>query len=509
MSFDTFDTDSVSTAGVTFTNGNLTAQGGAGSSLTSSQIAQSSEGKKSGKWYVEFTCNAVSGNIDGVGIVSSWGTIGFIGNTSSAAPSTDCGWAYFTNNHVTNKNTTQTSVNNTTWGAGDVIGIAIDLTNGRVWWRKNTGSWVGTSGTPDPATNTSGFDISHLLTGNCRVYPVANLSGSPAKFTVNFGATSFTGTVPSGFTSGWTNTLATGQFGTFATTGKGSGVVNTPPLNDKAVSKYTANFTGNVGSIIIPFAGGTTSDLKGVIYDNTGVGGLPGALLGISTNTITSGTYGETTFSFSGVSVASGTDYWFGVVSDSIPGTTLNVTLCPPQTLGIAFNSGTYASPTNPFGAAPSTANFRYPTIVIQGSSAETSTGVLTFPGIAFSATATDSHTSTGLLTFSGVSFAGIGHDTTAQGILAFGGISFAASAVDITSGGVLTFSGISFASLGGIGPSTHGVLAFQGVSFAGLSTVSHVATGAMHFAGISIIASALDFPGAGLGRRSFWTFGA
>ncbi len=140
----------------------------------------------------------------------------------------------------------------------------------------------------------------------------------------------------------------------------------------------------------------------------------------------------------------------------------------------------------------------------------ETSTGVLTFPGVAFNAAATDSHTGTGILTFAGVSFAGVsGLGPSTAGNLAFSGISFSARANDTMAHGLMSFAGISFAASVGLGPSTSGTLAFQGVSFAGVSRVSHTAVGAMHFAGISIIASALDFPAAGLGRRSFWTFGA
>ncbi len=44
-----------------------------------------------------------------------------------------------------------------------------------------------------------------------------------------------------------------------------------------------------------------------------------------------------------------------------------NVILTPPLSNGIAFNSGTYASPSNPFGASPSISNFRYPMLINVG----------------------------------------------------------------------------------------------------------------------------------------------
>ncbi len=392
MAFDTFDTDSAATAGVTFTNGNLTAQGGSGAALITSMIAQTLEGKKSGKWYVEFTCVALSGNVDGVGIIASWGmgansSLGFIGGLAAGAPNSgEIGWAYYNNNHVTHINTNPAAVNNATWTTNDVIGMAIDLTNKKIWWRKNTGSWVGTTGTPDPATNTNGFDITTMLANSNRVYPACNLSGSAAKFTANFGASAFTGTVPSGFTSGWTNTTAGTYFGTFACTGKGSGNFATPTQNLKQVNKYTSSITGTVSNIIVAFAGATISDQKGLIYDSTGVGGLPGALLGISTNTITSASAGEVTFTFSGVNVVNGTSYWFGTVSDAVAGGTTNLAFYVPLTGGNASNTGTYASPTNPFGASPSVGNVRLPVIVnvtadatvnLSGTSATAAVGTL------------------------------------------------------------------------------------------------------------------------------------
>lgn len=362
MAFDIFDIDPIVTGGVAFSGGNLTATCSAGS-LFASRNAQTKEGKTAGKWYVEFTCGGISGNVDGVGVVSSLGLggVGFLGD-SQAGVSHDLGWGYFANNHVANQGNTQTSVNNTTWGSGDVIGLAIDLDNKRLWLRLNGGAWVGTSGTPDPATNTSGFDISDMLARSQRVYPIVNMSGSGAIFTANFGATSFTGAVPSGFTSGWTNTGAA-YFGSFATNGFGS-YTDTPPQNNVAVSKYTSNFTGKLDNFVIPFASNATSDLKGVVYsDNAGV---PDTLLGVSP-AVNTGASGEVTLDFSGLSVnlVSGTAYWFGVISDASAGLGTNrAEIAGTSAAGIYFVADSYASPSSTFPGSPSTVNLRYPILI-------------------------------------------------------------------------------------------------------------------------------------------------
>ena len=356
MAFDTFDTDPVATAGVTFSNGNLTALGITGSTRISSGIAQPLEGKTSGKWYVEFTCVAVSGNIDGVGTVNSFGVSlnGFMGSDSVRAA-----WGIYTNGQVLSNFTAPSVVNAFTYTVGDVVGLAIDLDNQRLWANKNgILTWLGTTGTPNPATNTNGLDLSQSLSNNCRVYPAVNLSGGSAQFTANFGATAFIGTVPSGFTAGWTNTTAGTYFGTFASTGHNGNSVSIPPANDKAVSKYTATLTANVLSITIPFVV-SANQTKGVIYADSA--GAPSALLGVSTNVETAG--GEVTFTFTGVTVTSGTAYWFGVVNN---GYASSANYSPPQTGGIQYNAGPYASPSNPFGTA-SAYNYRYPVIINLG----------------------------------------------------------------------------------------------------------------------------------------------
>lgn len=412
MSFDIFDTDSIVTGGIAFSGGNLTATCSTGA-LSASRIAQAKEGKTAGKWYVEFTCGGVSGNVDGVGIVPSFGVGGaqFIGDVESGV-TFDQGWGYYTNSHVVNQGGVPSSVNSTTWGNGDVIGLAIDLDNKRLWFTKNGGAWVGTSGTPNPATNTSGFDISDMLARSQHVYPAANMSGNGAIFTANFGATAFTGSVPAGFTSGWTNT-AVAYCGTFATNGFGQ-YVNAPPQNDVAVSKYTSNFTGKVDHFVIPYASQATANLKGVIYsDNAGV---PNALLGVSP-TIASSGGGEVTFDFSAqsVSLTNGTAYWFGVISDQVASLGNNRTEgAGTSAAGIYFVADTYASPSLTFPGSPSTVNFRYPIKIFPATaSVETGTALLAFGGLGFAALG-GIHSGIGALSFGPFLLIAVGSDITA-----------------------------------------------------------------------------------------------
>jgi hypothetical protein len=88
-----------------------------------------------------------------------------------------------------------------TWANGTVGGIAVDLDNRKIWFRKApAGNW-NNSGTADPATNAGGVTIPAGT-----MVPFVTFGAAAAGFvwTANFGASTFTGAVPSGFTSGWT-----------------------------------------------------------------------------------------------------------------------------------------------------------------------------------------------------------------------------------------------------------------------------------------------------------------
>jgi hypothetical protein len=83
---------------------------------------------------------------------------------------------------------------------GDIIGVAIDIAAKLIWFRvAPSGNWNG-SGTANPVTGTGGVDITSIVTGP--LYPIEGINGVGA-ITANFGASAFTGAVPSGFVSGF------------------------------------------------------------------------------------------------------------------------------------------------------------------------------------------------------------------------------------------------------------------------------------------------------------------
>jgi hypothetical protein len=88
------------------------------------------------------------------------------------------------------------------WGAGQIMGMAVDLDNRQLWVRASpAGSW-NAGGTANPATNVGGIAIP----AGTMVPFVTFGGGSGAAnnvVTANFGSSAFSGAAPSGFTSGW------------------------------------------------------------------------------------------------------------------------------------------------------------------------------------------------------------------------------------------------------------------------------------------------------------------
>lgn len=77
----------------------------------------------------------------------------------------------------------------------DVVSMAVDLDNNRIWFRVNGGNW-NNSVSNDPATNTGGRNIS-AITGSA--ISVQSTVGDGRVNTFNFGATAYAYAPPSGF----------------------------------------------------------------------------------------------------------------------------------------------------------------------------------------------------------------------------------------------------------------------------------------------------------------------
>lgn len=147
----------------------------------------------SGKWYWE--CTVGSG-------VASW-YCGIAKSTASltAVPGGDAdGWSYTQGGGGFSKfnNATFAAYGNT-FTDGDIIGFALDLTAGAIWCSKNN-SWQNSATQAEIEAGDTTHAMYASLSGT--FYPAFGSGADAQVCTANFGASAFSGTVPSGFNSG-------------------------------------------------------------------------------------------------------------------------------------------------------------------------------------------------------------------------------------------------------------------------------------------------------------------
>jgi hypothetical protein len=154
-----------------------------------------------GKWYFEATVQAVGG------------TYAIIGVTSGVATATPLGTSAYQYSYISStgnkfNNNSSTAYGNT-YTTGDVIGVALDMDNGKVWFSKN-GTFQA-SGDPAAGTNQafSGLSGSFSPAINARNNSIVNL---------NCGQRAFAYTAPSGFKALCTTNLPTPTIGATSTT---------------------------------------------------------------------------------------------------------------------------------------------------------------------------------------------------------------------------------------------------------------------------------------------------
>jgi hypothetical protein len=177
---------------VTLSNGNLTATGTSGSNGFGARVADASA-KTTGKYYFEATTGQH---------FSSWVGVAVAGTSYISLQGSVAANGAFTT--IWDGTMLVNGSNMGAIGGGSPYGVAVDLDNRKIWFRiAPSGNW-NNSGTANPATNTGGWT---LMAGSIVPYfPMASIGDV---ITANFGATAFSGTVPSGFTAGWANSVPT------------------------------------------------------------------------------------------------------------------------------------------------------------------------------------------------------------------------------------------------------------------------------------------------------------
>jgi hypothetical protein len=172
---------------LTYTNGNKTADNlGASYGTTYSYTT-----KTTGKWYFEVRMDsAVGANEIRVGICDAAQRNASLVTIGVASPGK--GWAYRPLGGNTENNGTSTG-GATVGSAGQIVGVAVDVDAGKIWWAINN-TWIA-SGNPAAGTNPR---YSNVTAFTSPLYAAASLYIA-GKVTGRFVTADFTYTPPTGF----------------------------------------------------------------------------------------------------------------------------------------------------------------------------------------------------------------------------------------------------------------------------------------------------------------------
>lgn len=193
MSFATFDPAAKSTH-ITLSGGDLiaTGDGNTGYCNVAGTLYVSS-----GKYYFEFTPTNNNGSTRVIGVAKSTDSIA----DGNAAPYTGANGYGYVNDGNKSHNSALVAYG-ATWTNADVIGVALDLTNGAIYFRKN-GTWQN-GGDPTSGGSMTGAAYTGLSGSYRAVWAAAGNGGQDG--TINFGASAFAASAPTGYT-GWTNDI--------------------------------------------------------------------------------------------------------------------------------------------------------------------------------------------------------------------------------------------------------------------------------------------------------------
>ena len=187
------------TSNVTLSNGNLDAS----TAVTCHTV--STIGMTTGLWYWEITQIANGGNA---------GIYRFDAPVTNRFPNvSNQAYVYNANGYVYDGQANPVGSQYSTYTANDVVGIAFDATNGKLYVAKN-GTWQN-SGNPAAGT---GAVVTGITTSSLWFAGVADGGGSTTSWTANFGQRPFAYTAPSGFKALCTQNLPTPTIGATSST---------------------------------------------------------------------------------------------------------------------------------------------------------------------------------------------------------------------------------------------------------------------------------------------------
>jgi hypothetical protein len=181
---------------VALSDGNLTVTGLGTTSADQGARLADSAGKSSGKYYFEQTILYISTSPNrgvGIGTPTSTYTAMGAGGTTGVHMYPNSGGIYSMGSPL--GGIAGRAVN-------DVIGIAVDLDNRKIWFRPNPGAIWNNAAPNDPVANVGGVVIPAGV-----MLPFVTFGGTSGvagnSFRANLGATAFAGAVPAGYTAGW------------------------------------------------------------------------------------------------------------------------------------------------------------------------------------------------------------------------------------------------------------------------------------------------------------------
>ena len=176
----------------TYSNGNNTwaCSGCTGPNNTSN--TRGTQSRASGQYYFEMTVTDDSNTCCYQGGLST----AALGANDALGDNTNNGVGYGVAGAVQINNVTITTI--ATYTNANVIGVAVDLSAHRIWFRVGTGNWNNNATfSPVVGSQSGGIDISGISSGT--LFPGISTFGGNGTTILNTGGSAFTGTLPTGY----------------------------------------------------------------------------------------------------------------------------------------------------------------------------------------------------------------------------------------------------------------------------------------------------------------------